>query len=63
MHGDKDNIASFDSAKILSEKLQKQKKVNIDFKPIKGADHFYENYTNEFETVLEKYIKDTINKV
>ena len=63
MHGDKDNIASFDSAKILSEKLHKQKKVNIDFKPIKGADHFYENYTNEFETVLEKYIKETINKV
>ena len=37
IHGDKDNIASFDPTKILAEKLQKQKKVNIKFKPIKGG--------------------------
>ena len=36
IHGDKDSIASFESARILSEKLQKQKKVEIAFKTIKG---------------------------
>ena len=41
IQGDKDSIASYDSTKILSEKLQKQKKADIVFKPIKGADHFY----------------------
>ena len=51
VHGDKDNIASYDSAKILSEKLQKQKKVVVEFKPIKGADHFYENYKEEFISI------------
>ena len=61
VHGDKDNIASFDSTKILVEKLQKQKKVNIDFKSIKGADHFYENFTNEFENIIDTYIKNNIN--
>ena len=60
MHGDKDNIASFDSTKILVEKLQKQKKVDIKFKAIKGADHFYENYSNEFETNVKDYIKQTL---
>ena len=35
IHGDKDNIASFDSSKILVEKLQQQKKVDIKFKPKK----------------------------
>jgi len=60
IHGDKDNIASFDSTKILVEKLQKQKKVDIKFKPIKGADHFYENYSNEFETNVKDYIKQTL---
>ena len=60
VHGDKDNIASFDSTKILAEKLQKQKKVNIKFKPIKGADHFYSDYPNEFSSIIDDYIKDNL---
>ena len=58
VHGDKDNIASFDSSKILSEKLQKQKKQNIIFKSIKGADHFYENYKDQFTETVNNYIKE-----
>ena len=50
-----------DSTKILAEKLQKQKKVDIKFKPIKGADHFYENYSNQFIEIVDKYIKENIN--
>ena len=60
VHGDKDNIASYDSTKILVEKLQKQKKVDINFKQIKGADHFYENYGLEFEQSIREYIQKTI---
>ena len=60
IHGDKDNVASYDSSKILSEKLQKQKKVNIKFKTIKGADHFYENYSTEFTNIVDSYIKDSL---
>ena len=60
VHGDKDNIASFDSSKILAEKLQKQKKVDIKFKPLKGADHFYENYSEEFINIVDSYIKDSL---
>ena len=57
---DKDNIASFDSTKILAEKLQKQKKVDIKFKGIKGADHFYENFSDQFTETVDKYIKEKI---
>ena len=60
IHGDKDTIASFDSSKILYEKLQKQKKVDIQFKPIKGADHFYENYNEQFSSIVDTYIKDRL---
>ena len=62
IHGDKDNIASFESTRILYEKLQKQKKVEILFKPIKGADHFYENHKSEFISLVDKYIKKKLNK-
>ena len=60
VHGDKDNICSFDSTKILVEKLQKQKKVDINFKSIKGADHFYENFSEEFENSINEYINQII---
>ena len=60
VHGDKDNIASFDSTKILAEKLQKQKKVDIKFKPVKGADHFFENFSEEFSNIVDSYIKDSL---
>ena len=60
VHGDKDNICSFDSTKILVEKLQKQKKVDINFKSIKGADHFYENFSTEFEDAINEYINSVI---
>ena len=62
IHGDKDSIASFESTRILSEKLQKQKKVEILFKPIKGADHFYENHKSEFISLVDNYIKKKLNK-
>ncbi len=61
LHGDKDYIASYDSTKILSEKLQKQKKVEIAFKTIKGADHFYENYGEQFSSSIDSYIKSRLN--
>ena len=60
IQGDKDSIASYDSTKILSEKLQKQKKANIVFKPIKGADHFYENYKEEFLSIVNSYIENKL---
>ena len=60
IQGDKDAIASYDSTKILSEKLQKQRKADIVFKSIKGADHFYENYKEEFLSIVNSYIENKL---
>ena len=38
----------------------RQKKVDIKFKAIKGADHFYENYSEEFSNIVDSYIKDSL---
>ena len=45
---------------ICSRIWKKQKKVDIKFKPIKGADHFYENYSNEFEKTINEYINQEL---
>ena len=34
-----------------------KKKVEITFKSVKGADHFYENNKDEFNLIVDEYIK------
>ena len=62
VHGDKDEITSHDTSKILSEKLQKQKNISVQFKTIKGADHFFVNHSNELIKTINNYIIDNIKK-
>ena len=42
------------------DELIRQKKVKIKFRPLKGADHFYENYSVEFTSIVDNYIKDNL---
>ena len=44
----------------FKEHIELIKKVNIKFKPVKGADHFYESFPNEFEDTINEYINQTI---
>ena len=60
IHGDRDEVASHDTTKLLSEKLQKQKKIKIDFKTIRGADHFFINHMEQLVTTLNDYIKNNL---
>ena len=62
IHGDRDEVASHDTTKILSEKLQKQKKINIQFKTIKGADHFFVNHMNSLVDTVNIYINEHLKK-
>ena len=61
IHGDKDDISSHDTTRILSEKLQKLKRIKVEFKSIKGADHFYINYMDQLVKNLDNYIKNSTN--
>ena len=39
-----------------------KKKVQIAFKQIKGADHFYENYKEDFILSINNYIKERLSE-
>ena len=60
IHGDKDEISSHDTTRILSEKLQKLKRIKVDFKSIKGADHFFINHMDLLIEASNNYIRDSI---
>lgn len=58
LHGDKDDIVPLSSVDKLAQKLQKQKNIVIDYRVIKGSDHFFQ----EDLSVLNGHINDYLNK-
>ncbi len=66
LQGDQDSIVPVEDVTKLSAKLSAQKNTNIDFRVIRGADHFYRNHMEELVSNLEEYIsghiKETIKR-
>ncbi len=58
LHGDKDDIVPLTSVDKLAQKLQKQKNIEIDYRVIKGTDHFFQEDLSE----LNGHINDYLNK-
>ncbi len=58
LHGDKDDIVPLSSVDKLAQKLQKQKNIEIDYRVIKGSDHFFQEDLGE----LNGHINDYLNK-
>jgi uncharacterized protein len=56
VQGDKDQIVSLDAMQKLVAKLKHQRDITIDYRVIKGADHFFQNQLAELGSVVEEYI-------
>lgn len=56
VHGDSDDIIPEESAAKLADKLDKQKNISIDYKVVKGCDHFFRNHLEDMEKHVEKYL-------
>ena len=54
VHGDEDKIVDIDSVGKMVERLQAQKGIEITYKNINGANHFY----NDHMEVLDKTVND-----
>jgi alpha/beta superfamily hydrolase len=57
LQGDKDEVVPEDSVKKLSEKLSRQRDIEVDFRVIKGATHFFTDRLDKLESVTEEYIE------
>jgi len=66
VQGDQDSIVPVEDVTKLAAKLSTQKNANLDFRVIRGADHFYRNHMEELVSNLEEYIsghiKETIKR-
>jgi uncharacterized protein len=59
LQGDKDEVVPEESVKKLSEKLGKQRDIEIDYRIIKGANHFFTGKLDKLEAMAEDYIENS----
>jgi alpha/beta superfamily hydrolase len=62
IHGDKDNVVPQSSVDKLAQKLQKQKNIEIDYRIIKGSDHFFKKHLKKLSAEVDDYLNKTLVK-
>jgi alpha/beta superfamily hydrolase len=55
--GDQDSIAPEDSVVEMVEKITKQKGERVDYRVVKGADHFFRGKLEDLKEVIKAYVK------
>src|SRR6266481_3541502 len=56
LQGDKDQIVSLEAQQKLVTKLSHQRDIKIDYRIVKGADHFFQNHMDVLTQHVESYI-------
>ncbi len=56
IHGEDDRLVPAASVAKLAHKLSSQKDVEIDYRRLAGADHFFEGYLEELRRLVEEYV-------
>ena len=56
IHGDKDDIVPIVSVEKLAQKLKKQKNIEIDYRVLKGADHFLQEHCADLMGIFGNYL-------
>jgi alpha/beta superfamily hydrolase len=56
LQGDHDTIVSLEAAQKLVNKLSHQRDIKIDYRIVKGADHFFQSHMDEVTAHVDSYI-------
>jgi uncharacterized protein len=56
IQGDKDQIVTLEAQQKLVNKLSHQRDIKIDYRILKGADHFFQGHMEELTSHVESYI-------
>jgi len=57
LQGDKDEVVPEESVKKLVEKLSKQRDIVIDYRIVKGANHFFSDKMDKLDAAVENYVE------
>ncbi len=62
VHGDKDDIVPIVSVEKLVQKLKKQENIEIDYRVLKGGDHFLQDHCIDLMAMVDDYLDKAIKK-
>jgi len=62
VHGDKDDIVPIVSVEKLAQKLKKQKNIEIDYRVLKGGDHFLQDHCIDLMAMVDDYLDGALKK-
>lgn len=63
VQGDQDSIVGEEDVSKLANKLNNQRNIDVDYKVIGGADHFFRNHMESLADTVDSYIRDNISEV
>ena len=63
LYGENDELVEVDSILNLKKRLSAQKNINIIFRAISNANHFYKNKEKELASLIKNYIKEKITVI
>ena len=63
LQGDKDEVVPEESVRKLSEKLSRQRDIQIDYRVIKGANHFFTDRLDKLSAHVDEYISAALKPV
>ena len=56
VHGERDDVVPAEAAEKLAKKLAHQKSVEVEYKAIGGADHFFASHMKELAAAIDDYL-------
>jgi len=62
LHGDKDDIVPIVSVEKLVKKLKTQKNIKIDYRVLKGGDHFMQEHCVELMAMIDDHLDKALKK-
>ncbi|MEE8393739.1 MAG: alpha/beta hydrolase [Rhodospirillales bacterium] len=60
LHGDKDQLVPIASVDKLAQKVSSQKNITIDYRVIKGGDHFFNDHMDELNKHFDSYLDKSL---
>lgn len=61
IQGDMDSVVSEESVHELAQRLSKQKNIDVDYRMIPGADHFFRDKIDVLNNEIDDYLRSTFN--
>jgi len=63
IHGEQDAVVPYQYTDTLVQKLRSQKGIAIDYRVLKGADHFYSEHISEMLALVDNYVELRITNI